>query len=91
MSIMFVSLVIIMDFCAGGELFLKLGREGIFRERTAAFYLAEITLALEHLHSVNVLHRDLKPENILLGSDGHCCLTDFVSSFLCCYLFILMT
>lgn len=55
-------LFIIMDFCAGGELFLKLGREGIFRERTAAFYLAEITLALEHLHSVNVLHRDLKPE-----------------------------
>jgi len=66
-----------MDFCAGGELFLKLGREGIFMERTAAFYLAEITLALEHLHSVNVLHRDLKPENILLGSDGHCRLTDF--------------
>ena len=66
-----------MDFCAGGELFLKLGREGIFRERTAAFYLAEITLALEHLHSVNVLHRDLRPEYILLGSDGHCCLTDF--------------
>eukprot|EP00581_Thalassiosira_minuscula_P003246 CAMPEP_0183738070 /NCGR_PEP_ID=MMETSP0737-20130205/53690_1 /TAXON_ID=385413 /ORGANISM="Thalassiosira miniscula, Strain CCMP1093" /LENGTH=693 /DNA_ID=CAMNT_0025972517 /DNA_START=53 /DNA_END=2131 /DNA_ORIENTATION=+ len=70
-------LFIIMDFCAGGELFLKLGREGIFRERTAAFYLAEITLALEHLHSINVLHRDLKPENILLGSDGHCRLTDF--------------
>lgn len=70
-------LFIIMDFCAGGELFLKLGREGIFRERTAAFYLAEITLALEHLHSVNVLHRDLKPENILLNSDGHCVLTDF--------------
>ncbi|KAL7535517.1 hypothetical protein ACHAXR_006537 [Thalassiosira sp. AJA248-18] len=70
-------LFIIMDFCAGGELFLKLGREGHFRERTAAFYLAEITLALEHLHSINVLHRDLKPENILLGSDGHLCLTDF--------------
>lgn len=70
-------LFIIMGFCAGGELFLKLGREGHFRERTAAFYLAEITLALEHLHSINVLHRDLKPENILLGSDGHTMLTDF--------------
>ena len=70
-------LFIIMDFCAGGELFLKLGREGIFRESTACFYLAEITLALEHLHSLNVLHRDLKPENILLGGDGHCVLTDF--------------
>ena len=70
-------LFIIMEFAAGGELFLKLGKEGHFLEKTAAFYLAEITLALEHLHSVNVLHRDLKPENILLGSDGHCCLTDF--------------
>lgn len=70
-------LFIVMDFAAGGELFLKLGLEGHFLERTAAFYLAEITLALEHLHSLNVLHRDLKPENILLQSDGHCCLTDF--------------
>lgn len=70
-------LFIIMDFCAGGELFLRLGREGIFLEKTAAFYLAEIILALEHLHSKGVLHRDLKPENILLQSSGHLALTDF--------------
>ena len=50
-------LFIVMDFCAGGKLFLKLGREGIFLESTAVFYLAEITLALEHLHSLNMLHR----------------------------------
>jgi serine/threonine protein kinase len=61
-------LFIIMDFLAGGELFLRLGREGIFLEKTAAFYLAEILLALDHLHQHGVLHRDLKPENILLGS-----------------------
>jgi tRNA A-37 threonylcarbamoyl transferase component Bud32 len=70
-------LFIIMDFLAGGELFLKLGREGIFTENTAAFYISEIVLALEHLHSKGILHRDLKPENILLSSDGHLCLTDF--------------
>jgi len=70
-------LFIIMDFLAGGELFLRLGREGVFLERTAAFYLGEIILALEHLHSRGILHRDLKPENILLSSDGHLCLTDF--------------
>jgi p70 ribosomal S6 kinase len=70
-------LFIIMDFLAGGELFLRLGREGIFMEKTAAFYLAEIILALDHLHHHGVLHRDLKPENILLGSDGHVCVTDF--------------
>jgi serine/threonine protein kinase len=70
-------LFIVMDYLAGGELFLRLGREGIVLERTAAFYLGEIILALNHLHSKNILHRDLKPENILLGSDGHVCLTDF--------------
>lgn len=70
-------LFIIMDFLAGGELFLRLGREGIFLEKDAAFYLAEIVLGVDHLHSLGILHRDLKPENILLGNDGHICLTDF--------------
>eukprot|EP00980_Cylindrotheca_fusiformis_P017495 scaffold5490_cov125-Cylindrotheca_fusiformis.AAC.12 len=70
-------LFIIMDFLAGGELFLRLGREGIFLEKDAAFYLAEIILSLDHLHQLGILHRDLKPENILLCNDGHICLTDF--------------
>jgi serine/threonine protein kinase len=70
-------LFLVMDFLAGGELFQRLGKEGIFLEDQAAFYLAEIILALEHLHNHNILHRDLKPENVLLSSDGHVCLTDF--------------
>jgi serine/threonine protein kinase len=70
-------LFIVMDFLAGGELFLRLGREGIFLEKDAAFYLGEIILGVDHLHCLGILHRDLKPENILLGHDGHICLTDF--------------
>ena len=66
-----------MDFLAGGELFLRLGREGIFLEKDAAFYLGEIILGLDHLHQIGILHRDLKPENILLSNDNHVCLTDF--------------
>ena len=70
-------LFILMDFLAGGELFLRLGREGIFLEKDAAFYLAELISGLDHLHNLGILHRDLKPENILLCNDGHICLTDF--------------
>ena len=41
------------------------------------FYLAEMVLALEHLHSRGIIHRDLKPENVLLSADGHIKITDF--------------
>lgn len=35
-----------------------------------SFYLAEITLALGHLHSNGIIYRDLKPENIMLNHQG---------------------
>lgn len=35
-----------------------------------SFYLAEITLAIEHLHRFGIIYRDLKPENILLDAQG---------------------
>ena len=70
-------LYLILEYLSGGELFMQLEREGIFMEDTACFYLAEITLALEHLHSQGIIYRDLKPENILLDALGHIKLTDF--------------
>ncbi|XP_064613061.1 ribosomal protein S6 kinase beta-1-like isoform X2 [Liolophura sinensis] len=70
-------LYLILEYLPGGELFMQLEREGIFMEDTACFYLAEITLAIEHLHSQGIIYRDLKPENILLDHQGHVKLTDF--------------
>ena len=70
-------LYLILEYLSGGELFMHLEREGIFLEEHACFYVAEITLALEHLHRQGIIYRDLKPENILLDSRGHVKLTDF--------------
>ena len=49
----------------------------MFTEEDVKFYLAELALALSHLHSVGIIYRDLKPENILLDSEGHIAVTDF--------------
>jgi serine/threonine protein kinase len=45
------------------------------QERTK-FYVAEVVLALGHLHSLGLMYRDLKPSNILLDCDGHIKLAD---------------
>ena len=49
-------LYLILEYLSGGELFMHLEREGIFLEDTACFYVAEITLALEHLHRQVLKH-----------------------------------
>ena len=71
-------LYLILEYAQGGELFTHLAAERMFPEDTAAFYMAEMVLALDHLHhTVGVVYRDLKPENCLLDSEGHLLLTDF--------------
>uniref|UniRef100_A0A915DNE9 Ribosomal protein S6 kinase n=1 Tax=Ditylenchus dipsaci TaxID=166011 RepID=A0A915DNE9_9BILA len=70
-------LYLILDFLRGGDLFTRLSKEVMFTEEDVKFYLAELILALEHLHSLGIVYRDLKPENILLDADGHINVTDF--------------
>jgi serine/threonine-protein kinase Psk1 len=71
-------LYLILEYAQGGELFHHLSMERMFDEDTVAFYMAEMVLALEHLHrNLGVVYRDLKPENCLLDTEGHLLLTDF--------------
>lgn len=55
-------LYLILDFLRGGDLFTRLSKEVMFTEEDVKFYLAELTLTLEHLHSLGIVYRDLKPE-----------------------------
>lgn len=70
-------LYLVTDYMSGGELFWHLQKEGRFQEPRAKFYIAELILALQHLHEHDIVYRDLKPENILLDANGHIALCDF--------------
>jgi serine/threonine protein kinase len=75
------SVFFIIDLNTGGDLFYHLVKRiesGCgFSENECRVLLAEVYLALEHLHKHNVLHRDIKIENIMLDASGHVKLVDF--------------
>lgn len=66
-----------MDYYNGGELFYHLRSKTRFNESQTKFYLSQIILAIEFLHSKKIIYRDLKPENIVLSTNGYVKLTDF--------------
>ena len=64
---------ILMEFCPGGDLSSKVGKNCIDITRTSR----EILCGLDDLHSNGKVHRDLKPENVLFRADGTAVLADF--------------
>ena len=67
----------LMNFIKGGELFRHLSNMKRFSEEQAKFFIAQIIIAIGHLHKKNILYRDLKPENVLFNEDGYLLLADF--------------
>ena len=68
-------LCFVLDFIEGGNMYSDLMR-GPYTHKRAVFYTAQIVLATEHLHELDILYRDLKPDNVLLTIDGHVKLAD---------------
>ena len=68
-----------MEPCIGGTLFHLFSHlaKGTMNNDAVKFYASEIIVALENIHSKNIMYRDLKPENILIDIDGHIKLSDF--------------
>lgn len=65
-----VAVHVVMELCAGGELFDRIIQKGHFTERKAAELTRVIVSVVEACHSLGVMHRDLKPENFLFVSQS---------------------
>ena len=73
----FSNLYLVMDLLTGGDLRYQIVRHKTFNENQTKFFLANIILGLEYIHSKNIIHRDIKPENLVMESTGYIRITDF--------------
>ena len=61
---------LVMELCAGGELFHRLEEQGMFSECEARDIFRHLMQVVMYCHDNGVVHRDLKPENILLATNS---------------------
>ena len=69
--------VIVTEWCGGGSLNRRLGRDEIHKTFTIAHVAKEVCDALAYLHENGVFHRDLHPGNVLFRKNGELVVADF--------------
>ena len=65
------NLIVIRDYYIGGELFMHLKKQRRFKESTVKIWIAQLILAIGHLHANDVFDCDISPETILLDEGGN--------------------
>ena len=73
----FYNLYLVMDLLTGGDLRYHIAHQKTFSEIQTKFFISNMLLALEYIHSQNIIHRDIKPENLVLENTGYLRITDF--------------
>ena len=73
----FWNLYLVMDLLTGGDLRFHIAHQKTFTEMQTKFFISNMLLALEYIHSQNIIHHDIKPENLVLESTGYLRITDF--------------
>ncbi|KAK6126519.1 hypothetical protein DH2020_039753 [Rehmannia glutinosa] len=63
-----VAVHVVMELCAGGELFDRIVKRGHYSEKKAAELTRTIVGVIETCHSLGVMHRDLKPRIFCLST-----------------------
>jgi hypothetical protein len=64
---------LVEELVTGTDLYslAQLQPECRFNEMAARFFICQVALALQYLHSLKVVYRDIKPENIMVQADGY--------------------
>jgi len=67
-----------MEYCSGGSIsdIIRLSKISLSEDEIATI-LFDILIALQYLHSLNIIHRDIKAGNILINHEGKAKLCDF--------------
>jgi serine/threonine protein kinase len=80
-------LVIVMEYAEQGELNFQVekrnerlsegDKEAYFKEEEILDLLAQVLMALDYMHSKNIIHRDIKSHNMLVMENGQVKMADF--------------
>jgi len=68
---------LLTDYFSAGDIYAQVDRTGKMSSGQVQHFIAELIIAVEHVHSRKVIHRDVNPTNILVDQDGHIALADF--------------
>ncbi|CAF1607394.1 unnamed protein product [Adineta ricciae] len=68
---------IVTEYAPGGELYTRISKAGKFAEDEAKSLFAQLTAAVDHMHSKGIIHRDIKSENVFFAKERLIKLGDF--------------
>ncbi|KAF9650443.1 kinase-like protein [Thelephora ganbajun] len=72
-----INYYLLTDYYPSGDIHGQVDRTGKMTSSQVRYFVAELIIALERVHSKRVIHRDVNPTNILVDEEGHIALADF--------------
>lgn len=61
-------LFLVMEYMHGGDCLSLLSSVKRLPEHVAQHFIAQVCMAVMHLHAHGVIHRDIKPDNVMVRS-----------------------
>ncbi len=82
------SIYFVMQYVPGGDLWnllykgvtFKRSKEGGIPLSAALFYIANVLVAINHIHNQDIVYRNIKPENLVVDGTGYLKIVDFGSA-----------